>query len=371
MTTNLQALFEEVTPVLQQHALDVDTGTFPSASLASLASAGLLAFGSSEEVGGRGGGASACAAVVRQVARSCGSTAMVTCMHFASAAVVEAFGDEATRRSMASGELLGTLAFSEAGSRSHFWAPLSTAERVGDHIRLDARKSWVTSASHADLVVWSSQPVEAEGASTLWLVRKGTEGIGVSGAFDGLGLRGNDSAPMRAEGARVTDAERLGADGGGFDIMMGVVLPRFNLMSAACSVGLAESALQASIAHCSATRFGHLDSSLRDLPTIRAYIARMQCKVAAASALLEQTGRAVDAGDEGAMLGVLTVKAVAAETALEVTELAMRVCGGAAFRKEAGVERAFRDARAANVMAPTTDVLFDFIGKAVTGMELF
>jgi alkylation response protein AidB-like acyl-CoA dehydrogenase len=51
--------------------------------------------------------------------------------------------------------------------------------------------------------------------------------------------------------------------------------------------------------------------------------------------------------------------------------LAMRVCGGAAFRKDVGVERFFRDARAGGVMAPTTDVLHDFIGKAVCGMPLF
>jgi alkylation response protein AidB-like acyl-CoA dehydrogenase len=49
----------------------------------------------------------------------------------------------------------------------------------------------------------------------------------------------------------------------------------------------------------------------------------------------------------------------------------MRTCGGAAFRKEAGVERNFRDARAASVMAPSTEVLYDFIGKAVCGMPLF
>ena len=56
---------------------------------------------------------------------------------------------------------------------------------------------------------------------------------------------------------------------------------------------------------------------------------------------------------------------------IAVLDLAMRVCGGAAFRKEVGVERLFRDARAALVMAPTTDVLYDFIGKAVCGMPLF
>jgi alkylation response protein AidB-like acyl-CoA dehydrogenase len=71
------------------------------------------------------------------------------------------------------------------------------------------------------------------------------------------------------------------------------------------------------------------------------------------------------------MLRVLECKAIAGETATEVLDLAMRVCGGAAFRKDVAIERYFRDTRAAGVMAPTTDVLYDFIGKAVCGLPLF
>jgi alkylation response protein AidB-like acyl-CoA dehydrogenase len=71
------------------------------------------------------------------------------------------------------------------------------------------------------------------------------------------------------------------------------------------------------------------------------------------------------------MMRVLECKAAAGETALEVLAAAMRVCGGAGLRKDVGVERYFRDAQAANVMAPTTDQLYDFIGKAVCGLPLF
>jgi len=49
----------------------------------------------------------------------------------------------------------------------------------------------------------------------------------------------------------------------------------------------------------------------------------------------------------------------------------MRVCGGAAFSKHMSVERVFRDAHAGAVMAPTGDVLREFIAKAVLGMPLF
>jgi len=70
------------------------------------------------------------------------------------------------------------------------------------------------------------------------------------------------------------------------------------------------------------------------------------------------------------MLRILEVKAAAAESATAVTDLAMKVAGGAAFRKDLGLERQFRDSRAARVMAPTTDRLTDFVARAVCGMPL-
>jgi alkylation response protein AidB-like acyl-CoA dehydrogenase len=97
----------------------------------------------------------------------------------------------------------------------------------------------------------------------------------------------------------------------------------------------------------------------------------MQVKADSSRALLEDTLAAIETGRADATLRVLESKAAAGENSTEVLDLAMRVCGGAAFRKEVGVERLFRDVRAAGVMGPTTDVLYDFIGKAVCGMELF
>ncbi len=97
----------------------------------------------------------------------------------------------------------------------------------------------------------------------------------------------------------------------------------------------------------------------------------MRVKTDMAAALLDDTLAAIASKRPDASLRVLECKAATGETANEVLDLAMRVCGGAAFRKEVGVERFFRDARAAGVMAPTTDVLYDFIGKAVCGLPLF
>jgi alkylation response protein AidB-like acyl-CoA dehydrogenase len=170
---------------------------------------------------------------------------------------------------------------------------------------------------------------------------------------------------------KIPKKNALGPDGGGFDIMMGVVLPVFQIMNAACSVGLSEAALTGASAHLTSTSLAHLGQNLSDLPTIRAYLAKAKVKADMTRTLWEDTLAAIDAGRPDTMLRVLEVKAAAGETALEVVATCMRVCGGAAYRKEVGVERAFRDAQASSVMGPTSDVLYDFIGKAQLGMPLF
>ncbi|MFN6146068.1 MAG: acyl-CoA dehydrogenase family protein [Planctomycetota bacterium] len=374
MTYDYRAAAEAVAAAAHEHALAVDqTGAFPSHTIDAARKAGVLGMTSKAAVGGHGLGLRAAAHVVERVARECGSSAMVLTMHFSGAAVLDAHGSEPVRRDLAAGKHLSTLAFSEAGSRSHFWAPVSTARVDGGTAVLDAKKSWITSARAATAYVWSSKPAAGSEASTLWLVPSNSKGLAVQGPFDGLGLRGNDSAPVAAEGVRVPVANRLGGDGEGFGIMMGTVLPTFAVLNAAGSLGLAEGMVQKTAAHAGGTRYAHIaqQNALADLPTIRAYVARMRIQVDMAKALWQETIGALEDGRADAGLRVLETKAAAGETACSVADMAMRVCGGMAFRKEVGVERLFRDARAAMVMAPTSDQLFDFIGKAACGLPLF
>jgi alkylation response protein AidB-like acyl-CoA dehydrogenase len=363
MTANpfLDVLEEIVKTDVEPAAASVDAnGTFPRAAVSALGRAGLLGLTSSPDVGGMGLGLGDAAAVVRRLAASCGSTAMVVCMHYCATAVIEQFGPLDVREAIAKGEHLSTLAFSETGSRSQFWAPLGTARADGDEIVLDASKSWVTSAGEATSYVWSSQPVAADAGATLWLVPSNTSGLAVTARFDGLGLRGNASSPVAASGARIPVSARLGEDGGGLDIALGVVLPVFQILNASCSLGLMDAAIGKVVGHVTSARFEHLDQSLADQPVVRQHVASMKNQADAASALVDDAVAALGAGRADAPLRMLQSKAVAGTTSLAVLDTAMRVGGGAAFRKDIGIERHFRDARAATVMAPTTDALQEF-----------
>jgi alkylation response protein AidB-like acyl-CoA dehydrogenase len=351
-------------------------GIFPETSVKALAEAGFLGLTVPSELGGLGQGPTSFVVAVEEIAAACPSTAMIFVMHICGTEIIKQSSlpsRDDVLSAIARGEHLTTLAFSEKGSRSHFWAPISRAtERNGRHV-ISADKSWVTSAGHARSYVVSSGAVSAEGPtdSTLYYVEAGVPGVSVDGSWNGLGLRANASAPVRLADVEVDPVSALTAEGRGFDAMLSVALPWFQLGAASVAVGIGSASLDATSVHLATTTFEHLGETLASLPTARARLARARVQLDAARALVSEAARSVETPSDGTMLKVLESKACAAETALDVTDACMRLCGGAAFSRHLPIERFFRDARAGSVMAPTTDVLYDFIGKALVGMPLF
>jgi alkylation response protein AidB-like acyl-CoA dehydrogenase len=278
---------------------------------------------------------------------------MVYLMHICAVATILAARPGAvlgqTLQEIAAGRHLSTLAFSEAGSRSHFWAPVSRARRNGAGVRLTAKKSWVTSAGYAQSYVVSSLAPDGTGptASTLYLVPASVRGLSVAGLWDGLGLRANASAPMTLEDCGVPSEAQLTEDGAGFKAMIEVVLPLFNLGTAAVALGLCCTAVAGTAAHLKSARFEHLGQSLGEsLPTLRAQLATMQIDTDGLSARVDDLVDHLDRPRDTTMLRVLETKAAAGEAAIGVTSAAMRACGGAAFSRHMNIERLFRDAQA-------------------------
>lgn len=365
--------------VVADNAAAVDeSARFPRENVDALAEAGLLGLCVAADLGGSGESMRTFAAVVEELATACPSTAMIYVMHVTAAQAIASSGTLAAReellREIAAGRHLTTLAFSETGSRSQFWAPVSRLESDGNGgYTTSASKSWVTSADHADSYVSSAQRPGAESPleSTVYVVRRGAAGMRTSGTFHGLGLRGNDSAPVALEQVHVAAADLVSPQGEGANTMLQVVLPWFSIGTAAMANGIGRAAVDRTASHMQNTAFAHTGTSLRDLPTLRARLADMSVRVAQSRALLGHTLSVIESGSESAPLFVLQSRLAAIEAATDVTDLAMKACGGAAFSKQVGVERFFRDARAGWVMAPTADHLREFIGRALTGLPLF
>jgi isovaleryl-CoA dehydrogenase len=362
-----------------RHAAVVDKNAqFPEESVRALGAAGLLGLTVPTDKGGLGQGLRPFCAVAEELGRACASSAMVYVMHVSATQAIgasQSLGDrDGILGAIAKGAHLSTLSLSERGSRSQFWAPVSKLTARGDGFVTTAAKSWVTSASHADSYVSSAQAPGAGSPleSTIYFLRTDAAEVRPQGGFDGLGLRGNDSQPVSIENLAVGKRDLMTEQGKGADMMLGVILPWFAVGTAAMAHGLCRAAVAATAQHLTATRFEHTGTALRDLPQLRARIAQMSVRTEASRALLGRTLGIMESGAAEAPLFVLSARKLALETALEVTDLAMKACGGAAFsRQGAPVERMHRDARAGWVMAPTVDHLDDFIGKALTGLPLF
>jgi alkylation response protein AidB-like acyl-CoA dehydrogenase len=355
-------------------------GQFSTEAVESLGKTGLLGLLLPIDHGGAGLGPRTFAAVTESLAEADASVAMVYVMHVLGTACILAGRSSAAEATSAilkeigAGQHLSTLAFSEAGSRSHFWAPVSRAQRNGAGVHITAKKSWVTSAGHAQSYVVSALAPEGKGAtdSTLYLVPAGTRGLSVAGPWDGLGLRANASAPIALEDCNVPSQFQLTEDGGGFPAMLNVVLPMFSLGTAAVALGLCRAAVAGTASHLKGAKFEHLGLSLGEsLPTLRAQLATMQIETDGLTARIDDLVDHLETPRETTMLRVLETKAAAGDVAISVTSTAMRCCGGAAFSKHLNIERLFRDAHAGAVMAPTGDVLREFIGKSLLGMPLF
>jgi alkylation response protein AidB-like acyl-CoA dehydrogenase len=362
-------------PAARQNDRD---GRFSSEAVAALGPAGLLGIMLPAEVGGPALGPRTFAAVVATLAEADASAAMVYLMHMSATATIAAARPGATvaqtLKDISAGRHLTTLAFSEAGSRSHFWTPISRGNRNGGNVCITAKKSWVTSAGHAQSYVVSTLAPEGKSPtdSTLYLFASDTPGLSVAGPWDGFGMRANASAPMILEDCEVEPGLQLTDDGAGFKAMLEIVLPLFCLGTSAVALGICRAAAAGTAAHLKSARFEHLDQTLGEsLPTLRAQLATMQIDTDGLAARVDDLVDHLERPRDTTMLRVLESKASAGDVAIAVTSAAMRVCGGTAFSKHMAIERLFRDAHAGAVMAPTGDVLREFIGKAILGMPLF
>jgi alkylation response protein AidB-like acyl-CoA dehydrogenase len=375
MTAPHSAGLARVLSVAAEHAADVDQrARFPQETVAALGEAGLLGLTVPTELGGMGGGHMAMYQVTAELAERCASSGMVFTMHVCALALLQA-GDgqfDDVLREAAAGRHLSTLALSERATRSNFWVAMGAASDTADGgAVLDLEKSFVTSAGPANsYVVSAATPGRSDTSSSdLYLVRVGDRGVEVLDWWQGSGLRGNSSAPMRFSCELPAEA-RIGPRGRGQPLLLDVVIPWFHLGSACVSLGITRAARDVTRAHLVGTSLAHLGERLVDQPVVRHGLGRLHAEVAQLDGFVEATAAAMEGGT-ASIEEILLLKAIANETALTATDRAMRLGGGAAYSGQVPMDRLFRDARAGVVMAPTPDMLYEMVGRVAAGQAPF
>lgn len=350
---------------------------WPAEAMAALAEAGLLGLHVPEAQGGHGEGLSALVAVTETLAAESASTAMCFAMHCVGTAVIAAkatdWQKQAYLEPIAQGRHVTTLALSEPGTGVHFYLPETSVGVEGDGYLLDGTKSFVTNGGHADSYVLSTRAAHAatgEGTFSCVLVDEGTPGMEWAEPWAGLGMRGNSSRSVRLDGVRVPRSHLLGREGDQLWYIFEVVAPYFLMAMAGTYSGLAQAALDVARQHLGTRRHSHTGELLGAEPVLAHRLGELYIETERTRQMVHAAAARADAGEPDALVAVLGCKAAAGDTAVRVANEAMTLCGGIAYRENSRLARILRDARAAHVMAPTTDVLKTWAGRALLNLPL-
>jgi alkylation response protein AidB-like acyl-CoA dehydrogenase len=355
-------------PVLREHAEAHDrNGTWVAESYEALRQGGLLTLPVPVELGGMGATIGQVAAVDRELARHCGSTALALSMHHH----VTAFtawrwrrglpGAEATLKRIAGGE---TVLVSTGGG--DFTHPRGEAVKVDGGWCINGRKQFCSqSPVGAVLSTMFTHDDPERGRRVLNMAVPFGEGVTVHDNWDALGMRGTGSNDVTIEDVFVPD-ERVLADR-----PYGVVDPPLQVI---CSIafpiisgvylGVAEGAAEDAVAAVQA-------SGKADDPIVQRGVGLMRHRLRVAGWALD--GAVAAAGDDPtpSMETVAAVMAAKREIALagvEVTDLAMELAGGSAYRRGSRIERAYRDVRGAKLHPFTPEATLVHGGRLALGL---
>jgi alkylation response protein AidB-like acyl-CoA dehydrogenase len=331
-----------------------------------------------ERFGGMGHGLLAVAKVGEATGRACASTSICFGMHLVAAAVIAAKAERPEQRAcltaIAAGQHLTTLALSEPGTGAEFWLPQSQMELIGsDRLRITGAKSFVTNGGHADSYVVSTvaaDPGVPPGQFSCVVIDADTPGLSWGPPWRGLGMRGNSSRTVELNGVEVPRSQLLGEEGDEIWYVFNIVAPYFLMAMAGTYLGVADAALHEARAHLLRRRHAHSGRPLASQTVIQHRLGTMWARVERSRRLVYHAAAEVEAGSPEWLLGLTSAKAEVADAAEAVINDALTLAGGIGFAEDSGLHRNLRDARAAHVMSPLTDMLRIWTGRVFLGEPL-
>lgn len=258
---------------------------------------------------------------------------------------------------LATGEMLGCLALTEENAGSDATALETVAEETGDgHYVINGAKRYITLAPIAHLfAVFARTDGRARGGSgvTAFLIERGTRGLTTSGSTPKMGQEGAPIGEVYLENCRVPASAIIGGEPGlGFRTVMKTLnKQRVNL--AALSVGPAIRMLDEALAYTvERQQFGR---PIAEYQLIQAMLAECKVEIEAARALILETARKRDRGDD-VTLDVSMCKYYATEMCGRVADKVVQVFGGQGYVKGRGIERFYRDVRATRIYEGTSQI---------------
>ena len=358
---------EEIKPIA--FMLD-QQNEFPDEAIRKLGEMGLMGIPFPAEYGGAGLDALSYAIAVVELARVDGGAGVILSAHVSLGSwPIFAYGTEEQKRKylvpLAKGEKIGAFGLTEPNAGSDAGGTETTAVLKGDHYVLNGGKIFITNAPKADTYVVfavTTPDIGTRGISA-FIVEKGWKGFYFGDHYDKMGIRSSSTAELIFDNVEVPRENLLGKEGDGFKIAMST-LDGGRIGIAAQALGIAQGAYDAAVAYSKERiQFG---KPIGFQQAISFKIADMATKLRCARFLVYSAAELKEAhapyGMESAM-----AKMYASDIALEVTNDALQIHGGAGFMKGMEVERAYRDAKITTIYEGTNEIQRVVIASHILG----
>ena len=347
---------EEIKPISFQ--LDQDN-QFPDEAIRKLGELGLMGIPYPQELGGAGLDALSYAIAVEELSRVDGGAGVILSAHVSLGSwPIFAYGTEEQKQKylvpLARGEKIGAFGLTEPNAGSDAGGTETTAVRKGDHYVLNGGKIFITNAPKADTYVVfavTTPDIGTRGISA-FIVEKGWKGFYFGDHYDKMGIRSSSTAELIFDNVEVPRENLLGKEGDGFKIAMST-LDGGRIGIAAQALGIAQGAYESALDYSKErVQFGKPIAAQQSLAFKLADMAtKLRCARFLIYSAAELKEHHAPYGMESAM-----AKMYASDIALEVTNDALQIHGGAGFMKGMEVERAYRDAKITTIYEGTNEI---------------
>ena len=365
-----RALFKEFAEKeVKPLAIEVDeTEEFPRATVEKMAKAGFLGIPVPKEYGGQGCDILTYAICVEELAKVCGTTAVIVSAHTSLCCdPILTYGTEEQKQKylpdLASGKKLGAFGLTEPGAGTDAQGQQTKAVLEGDEWVLNGSKIFITNGKEADVYVIFAITgmVEKRGRMTkeisAFIVEKGTPGFTFGTKEKKMGIRGSSTYELIFTDCRIPKANMLGAQGKGFGIAMHT-LDGGRIGIAAQALGIGEGALERTVEYVKERKqFGRAIGAFQNT---QFQLANMATSAQAAQMLVYKAACTKDQYTKdhktSYSIEAAQAKLFAAEMAMDVTTKAVQLHGGYGYTREYEVERMMRDAKITEIYEGTSEV---------------
>ena len=314
-----------------------------------------------EEWGGTGTGTLLALVAIEEVAKVCATSSLLLAAQELGSLGLKLAGTQEQKERwlprLASGELLGAYALTEAGSGSDSAAMRTTARRDGDDFVLTGGKRFITNAGVAHLytVFAKSDPSAGHAGISAFVVEADTPGFEVARLEAKMGIAGSTTGELVFDDCRVPAANLIGVEGEGFRIAMRI-LDRSRPGIGAQGLGIAQGATDYALEYAKSRET--MGKPIVQHQLVAAKLADMETKCEAARGLLYRFGQMVDAGvpEEELTKVSAMAKLFCTDVAMEVTTDAVQILGGYGYIREYPVERMMRDAKITQIYEGTNEI---------------